>query len=119
MPAKSKKESKTENMKPTKALLQEFIAFIKKYGVLGLAIGVVTGTAVKDLVNSFVTNIINPILGRIVSEGSLTSLEIWGIRYGAFLNEVINFTILMMIMFAFIKFFLSRFVEKEELEKIK
>jgi hypothetical protein len=81
----------TKNKKIYTTFTQEFIAFIKKYGVLGLAIGVVTGNAVKSLVDSFTINIVNPILGRLVSEGSLTSLEIWGVRYGAFLNEFDQF----------------------------
>jgi large conductance mechanosensitive channel len=109
-----------QNKEDSKAsFAKEFLEFIKKYGVLGLAIGVITGTAVKSLVDNFVLNIINPVLGRLVSADSLTTLEIFGIKYGAFLNELINFVILMLIVFIFIRFFLSKFIDEEDLKKIK
>ena len=45
---------------------QEFMDFLNKYKVIGLAVACVIGTAATKLVNSKVTDIIMPIIGVLV-----------------------------------------------------
>ncbi len=108
------------------SMFSDFVQFIKKYGVVGLALGVVVGQAVKSLVDNLVANIVNPLLtlitqpifNSIPGNGSFSSLAFYGIRFGAFILEVINFLILMLIVYLVIRFFLSRFIDEAELKKV-
>jgi large conductance mechanosensitive channel len=120
------KELETAESEVKTTLFTDFINFIKKYGVIGLALGVVVGQAVKSLVDNLVANIINPLL-TIITEpifksipgnGNFSSLAFYNIRIGAFVLELINFVILMMIVYFAIRFFLSRFIDAGELDKI-
>lgn len=115
----------SKNLKMGKAL-QDFVAFIKKYGVIGLAIGVVVGAAVKDLVDSLVADLLNPILGIFLADGSLDSWvldlnpaedAVNNLMLGSFLNALISFLILMVVVYLIIKVVLSKFVTDEELDQ--
>ncbi|MFW6109405.1 MAG: MscL family protein, partial [archaeon] len=63
-PKPPKKEEKT------KGLWGEFLEFISKYGVIGLAIGFIIGSASKDLVNALVDDILMPIILFFVPGGA-------------------------------------------------
>ncbi len=94
-------------------ILKEFLAFLKEYKVVSLAIAFIIGTAATNLVDSLVKNILLPLLAP------LQSAETWDkaviavgpitLTYGAFLDELINFIIL-----AFLIFLLARHVLKLE-----
>ena len=70
---------------------QGFVDFIRDQGVVGLAIGIVLGTQVKTLVDSFVVAMVNPLLGLVlpgngdlgqkalrISNGSKLAVFAWG-----------------------------------------
>ena len=103
-------------------LVQEFVGFIKKYGVIGLALGIVVGGAVKDLVDSLVANIVDPILGLLIP--NVDNLAGWGvgpdeaIKLGAFLSACIGFVALMFVVFIVMKVFISKFVSEDELSNV-
>ena len=44
----------------------EFLDFLKNYNVIELAIGVVIGNAVKDLVTSIAEDILMPVVGILI-----------------------------------------------------
>lgn len=46
-----------------KTMLQEFIDFLQKFGVIGLAIAFVIGQASSKLVTAIVTDVITPLIG--------------------------------------------------------
>ena len=52
---------------------QEFIDFLKTFGVIGVAIAFVIGLAATALVNSFVKDIIDPFIGLFLPAGGLAS----------------------------------------------
>lgn len=104
-----------------KKLIQEFKEFITKGNVLDMAIGVIIGTAFKDIVTSLTDNIISPILGIFggvdfseykwiigskevvdAATGATTVVEN-SINYGAFITAVINFFIMALIIFLMVK----------------
>jgi len=87
-----------------------FLDFIRSQGVIGLAVGLVLGGAVTVLVKSLVDNLIMPPLGFIM--GSAEGLKglnwIMGntingtpavLNYGIFLNDLINFLVIAMVVY--------------------
>jgi large conductance mechanosensitive channel len=77
--------------------LAGFVEFIRKQGVIGLAIGFILGGAVSKTVSSLVENIINPLIGALMGKVNLAdkALEIGSasIKYGAFISSIIDFMI--------------------------
>ncbi len=96
-------------------VLNEFSEFLREYKIVPLAIAFVMGTASTALVNSLVKDVIMPIVG-IFFFGTTFSAAVFHLGpltlpYGAFLAELLNFTIL-----AFIVFFVAKKVLKIEKE---
>lgn len=46
-----------------KGFTQEFVFFLKTFGIIGLAIAFIIGQAASKLVTAFVNDIIDPIIG--------------------------------------------------------
>ena len=104
---------------------KEFMDFLKKFGVIGLAIGVVVGGAVKTLVDEIVKNVVTPLINKIISiiigSKSITTPDfgIPGLDIGALISAFITFAVLMFIVFTAVKMILSKFITKEELDAMK
>lgn len=103
-------------------MLKEFKKFALQGNVLDLAVGVVIGGAFGKIVTSLVNDIIMPIVGLILGGVNFTTLEyvISGrggepvaIRYGEFIQSAIDFLIIALSIFLFIKI-LTSFKKKEE-----
>ena len=84
-------------------MIQEFKAFAMKGNVMDLAVGVVIGGAFGKIVTSLVDDIIMPAIGFIIGKVDFSNLAFEGIRYGSFLNNVINFLIIAFSIFITIK----------------
>jgi large conductance mechanosensitive channel len=88
-------------------MLKEFRDFILRGNVLDLAVAVVIGAAFIAIVNSFVGDIIMPIIGVLIGGIDFTSLSItFGsavISYGNFLQALINFLLIGLTLFLLIK----------------
>ena len=85
----------------------EFVDFLKNYNVLELAIGVVIGGAVKDLVTSIANDMIMPVVGILSPTGSWKEIvfTIAGsdFKIGNLLGSVLNFLIIAILVFIVIK----------------
>jgi len=84
-------------------LVDGFKAFILRGNVIDLAVAVVIGAAFTQIVNSMVENIITPIIGAIGGQPDFSSL-IFTInnsvfRYGAFINALISFLIIALVVY--------------------
>ena len=92
-----------------KSLMQEFKEFIMKGNVMDLAIGVIIGGAFGAIVNSLVADVIGPIIGLIVGGIDFTALSFGlgdaQIMIGNFIQAVINFLIVSLVIFAVVKAF--------------
>lgn len=90
-----------------KNFIEEFKAFAFRGNVLDLAVGVVIGSAFTAIVNSLVENIINPIVGILVGGSDLANLSVTiagaELTYGAFISSIIDFLIIALVIFVFIK----------------
>lgn len=99
-------------------MFKEFKEFALKGNVLDLAVAVVMGAAFNKIVTSLVTYIIMPLIGLIF--GSVDFAEQWemyGIKYGLFIQSVIDFIIIAFALFIFVKIantLMKRSDEEEE-----
>lgn len=105
-----------------KKLIEEFKAFIMRGNIMDMAIGVIVGGAFSNLVTSLLDNIISPILGFFNYGGfNGLSFTLWRaeLRYGAFLNDVVNFIIMAAVVFLMMKVvnMLMNAVHRHEAEK--
>lgn len=86
---------------------KEFKEFISRGNVLDLAVAVVMGTAFSAIVNSFVNDVVMPIVGVVLGGLDFTSLAITvgesQILYGNFIQAIINFLIIAVSMFFVVK----------------
>jgi large conductance mechanosensitive channel len=94
-------------------MIREFLAFIKEYNIVGLAMAFVMGAASNDLVKSIVDNmvmpIIEPLMAGVAWEEATISLGPVMIRLGAFVADLLHFLVL-----AFVVFVIAKKVLKEE-----
>ncbi len=105
-------------------MLEEFKKFALKGNALDLAVGVIIGGAFGKIVTSLVNDVIMPVLGIILGKINLTALE-WviipsrlgstglTIKYGQFLQTMIDFLLVAVSMFLVIKA-INSFKKKEE-----
>ncbi len=95
-------------------MLKEFKTFIAQGNVLDLAVGVIIGAAFGKITTSLVDDIINPILGLIIGGVDFDQLKFVlkeaegetaevAIRYGSFLNQVIQFLLIAWVIFLIVK----------------
>lgn len=86
---------------------KEFKAFAFKGNVLDLAIGVIIGAAFGQIVSSVVNDLITPILGIMIGGLDFKQLSITvgdaTIMYGNFLQSVIDFLLIAISIFIFVK----------------
>ena len=103
-----------------KGIWAEFMDFIGKAGVLGLAIGFIMGTYIGSVVTALVQDIIMPVPGALIPGGdwrkAVVSLPIGaGMNFaiGDFVGVIINFLIV-----AVVVFFIAKYAGKA-MEKVK
>ena len=87
-----------------KSFIQEFMEFLQKFSVIGLAIAFVIGQAASKLISSFVNDIITPFIGLLTPDvGDLNKIGITigksTFSYGDLISNVINFLIIAVVVF--------------------
>lgn len=113
------------------SFMQEFKAFAMRGNVIDLAVGVVIGTAFGKIVNSLVADIIMPMVGAVLGgvdfkqfyinlgDATYETLELAEaagaplIKYGAFINSMVDFTIIAFAIFLAVKA-INKLKRKEE-----
>ena len=90
-----------------KAFIKEFKEFINKGSVMDMAVGVVIGGAFTAIVTSLVDDVIMPLVGIIIGGINVSDLSVVvgtaTLKYGVFLQNVINFLIVAFVVFCVIK----------------
>ena len=98
--------------------VNEFRAFIKRGNVIDLAVGVIIGSAFGKIVTSLVDDILMPVIGVIIGGIDFSSLTVKigdaTIKYGVFINNIINFLIVALCIFILVKFINKLSPKKEE-----
>ena len=111
--------------------LKDFKAFALKGNVMDMAVGVIIGGAFGKIVTSLVNDIIMPPLGMLLGKVNFADLSVelqkatvdangqevaavtW--KYGAFIQQVVDFAILALCVFVMIKV-ITRLTQKREKE---
>lgn len=88
-------------------LFKEFKEFISKGNVLDLAVGVIVGGAFGKIVTSLVDDIIMPIIGLIIGGINFSGLSLKireaTVKYGMFIQNIVNFLIITFSIFLVVK----------------
>ena len=104
--------------------IEEFKAFVMRGNVVDMAVGVIIGAAFGKIVSSLVADVLMPPIGLLIGGVDFGNLE-WIMRaadggkaavtlkYGLFINNVINFVIMAFAIFMMIKG-ISALQRKEE-----
>lgn len=124
-----KKVTKRVIKNPTPDVLKEqlegFKEFIKSQGLIGMATGLIIGTAAATLVKSLIDNVIMPPLGILLGstdglKGLMLSIPthngIAQVKYGVFLNDLVNFLIIATVVY-FIIIAVTKFLGEDHLAK--
>ena len=107
-------------------MLKEFKAFIMKGNVLDLAVAVIIAGAFGAIVTSFTNDVLMPPIGQMVGgvdfedlkfvlkepvigeDGTVAAEEV-AIRYGAFINKIIDFLIIAFVIFLIVRTYNNKF----------
>ncbi len=90
-----------------KNFMNEFKKFICRGNVMDMAVGIIIGGAFTAIVNSLVSDIINPLLG--LFGGMNFDQLVWNITgevtlaYGKFITAIINFLIMALVIFMLVR----------------
>ena len=109
------------------SFIQEFKKFAVRGNVLDMAVGVIIGGAFGKIVTSMVNDIIMPVIGIITGKIDVSSLKftipssVAGaepviVKYGQFLQNIINFLIICVCVFFMVKV-INKLMKKEEAVK--
>ena len=93
-----------------KSFIGEFKEFALRGNVMDMAVGVVIGAAFSGIINSLVKDIIMPLIGLLTGNYNFSNLAIVfsednSLTYGAFIQAVLNFVLIAIVLFLIIKFF--------------
>ncbi|OGD45740.1 mechanosensitive ion channel protein MscL [Candidatus Bathyarchaeota archaeon RBG_16_57_9] len=96
-------------------MVEEFTAFLNKYGIIGLAIAFIMGGAVGSLVSALVSDIIMPFITFFIPGGeweqATLALGPIVLAVGHFVGAVIDFVII-----ALVVFWLMKMVQRSSLK---
>lgn len=93
-------------MDKPKTILADFMAFLKKVNAIALAIAVVLGLAVNELVGAIVATMIQPVLNKL-GTNDYGGFTIWVFQIGNLIGAVIKFVAVMAVLYVFSKAFLK------------
>ena len=93
-------------------IIQEFKEFAFKGNVVDMAVGVVIGSAFTGIVTSVVNDLFTPLIAKLTGSVDFTALAIPlgegadapTIALGSFIQAVVNFFLIAVCVFAFVKF---------------
>jgi large conductance mechanosensitive channel len=86
-----------------KGLWAEFLDFISKYKVMGMAVAFILGLYLGALVKALVDDIIMPIVQFATPNVAWEAIEIGPFRVGHFVGSVITFIIIAFVVFLLVK----------------
>ena len=99
-------------------MFKEFIHFLKQYGIIGLAMAVIIGGKLNELVSSVVNDLLMPLILqpalKAASVENIRQLSYHGILYGKVIGTLIDFLVVAFLIFLFAKLVLK---EKEVVKK--
>lgn len=100
---------------------QEFKQFIRSYGVIGVAIGIVMGQAAARLITACVENLVMPLIGVVLPGNKWQEAVIVigrvNIKIGLVISAFIDFFVVSVVVFFFVRYIFKVEPEKERVRK--
>lgn len=94
---------------------KEFVAFLRKFGVIALAVGVLLGEQVNNLEKALIDDVVMPLLSPILPSGEWEKAVIMvgkaQVKIGHLLEAILHFSVV-----AFTVFVILKLVVKDELK---
>jgi large conductance mechanosensitive channel len=88
-------------------MIKEFKTFMMRGNVMDLAVGVIIGGAFGKIVSSLVNDILMPVIGLIIGGIDFSNLAFSlgsaKVTYGVFINNLIDFIIITLVIFLMVK----------------
>ena len=88
-------------------ILKEFKEFISRGNVIDLAVALIMGAAFTNIVQALVKDVVTPLLGIFLGGVDFSGLAITigasSIKYGSFIQAMINFLIIAFVIFIIVK----------------
>lgn len=113
-----KKDLASKNIKKISNGASEFKTFISRGNVVDMAVGVIIGGAFGKIVTSLVNDVLMPIIGVFLGGLDFSDLSIKvgdaTIKYGSFIQTIVDFLIVAFCIFMIVKLFESFKKKKEE-----
>lgn len=104
-------------------MIKEFKEFIMRGNVIELAVGIVMGAAFTAIVTALVEHIITPIIAAVTGNADVSGLAVQigtaELTYGYFLQAVIDFLLIALVLFLMIKFINKLSRQKAEEEEVE
>lgn len=98
-----------------KNFIKEFKEFIATGNMVELAVAVILGLAIKSVIDAFMANVANPLIGAIVGKPNLDNFLTFTVRkgtknqatisFGAVLTQAISLIIVGLVLFMMIKMY--------------
>ena len=99
-------------------MIKEFRDFLTKGNVVDLAVAVIIGGAFGAIINSFVNDLVMPLIGILLGglDFSSLSLQVGNavILYGNFIQAIVNFLIIGFVLFLVVKSYNQLSSDEEE-----
>lgn len=113
-----KKDLASKNIKKISKGASEFKTFISRGNVVDMAVGVIIGGAFGKIVTSLVNDVLMPVIGVFLGGLDFSDLSIKvgdaTIKYGSFIQTIVDFLIVAFCIFMIVKLFESFKKKKEE-----
>lgn len=85
-------------------MFKEFKEFALRGNVIDLAVGVIIGAAFGKIINSFVGDIVMPLLNPVMPQGDWRMMEVGpGVKIGSFMATMVDFLIVALVIFLFVR----------------
>ena len=110
-----------------KGIVSEFKAFITRGNVMDMAVGIIIGGAFTAIVQSLVNDMLMPVIGALFGGVDFTNLRIVireadeaagvaeaAIKYGSFIQAIVNFLLIAVVIFLLVKGINKIHKKKEE-----
>lgn len=107
-------KNKTEKIKKHGKIIGEFKEFISRGNVVDMAVGIIIGSAFTAIVTSLVNDVIMPAVGYLIGGRGFADYK-WvltpavgdvaetAVCYGAFIQKIIDFLLIALVVFAMVK----------------
>lgn len=94
-----------------RSLKEEFSKFLRSYGVVGIAVGIVMGQAVAKVITVFVEGLVMPLIGMVLPGEKWQEAVFYigkaHIKFGLIIAALIDFFAVSLAVFFFVRYILN------------